>query len=184
MSNLFKKALGVFVDFSEDDEKKAAAVKAAAEAADDDDAAPADGPAPLADAPVDLSQDPDVARVMQAGQLLASLPLSDIPVDKARELVARTLEFAGMKTEELLGSFSRARELYRAAIQVEQAKVADRERQHHERMQLLEAALAEEKKQFEAEVAARNLRVEAANQGLGDIEQALAFFAPEDDEQK
>jgi hypothetical protein len=177
MSSIFKKALGVFVDFDENEKQKASApdgTPVVAEGTGEE--APA--PAQLADQPADLAQDPDVARVMQAGQLLTSLPLADIPVEKARELVARTLEFAGMKPAELLASFQRAQELYQAQIRLEEEKIEGRRQKHGERMQILEAAIAEEKQQFEAELKARTGRIEGAHGGLGEIAKAMAFFTP------
>lgn len=182
--SIFKKALGVFVDFEEEKKAQAAAQPAGPEGAPAGEAGAAEaGPAQvqLPDQPADLTQDPDVARVMQAGQLLASLPLADIPVEKARELVARTLEFAGMKPAELLASFQRAQELYQAQIGTEQGKIEERRAKHTERMEILQAAIAEEKQQFEAELQARTARIESAHGGLGEIAKAMAFFTPATD---
>lgn len=169
MSNLFKKALGAFVEF---DEEKAAAVEAAA---------PEETPAPVEIEPsADLSQDSDIVKVREATKLLASLPLSEFPVDKARELIVRTLQFAGLETEALAGSFLRAQSLYQAQIQGEQQAIATRQQQNLERLKLLEAAIAEEKEQCAAEVSARNQRIEATTAELVELEKAMAFFAPKE----
>lgn len=170
--SLSQKFLSLFVEV--DAKKQAVAAAAPVEAAEPE-AAPV-----LPDAPVDLSQDEDVARARQAGQLLASLPLEDIPLEKARALVARTLQFAGMETGELAGSFQRARELFQAQMQLEQAKIAERRQLNAERLEVLEEAMAEEKAQYQAEVEARSQRIQQAGSGLAEIEKAMAFFVPTD----
>ncbi|HEY3368571.1 MAG TPA: hypothetical protein VGK74_26235 [Symbiobacteriaceae bacterium] len=167
MSNLFKKALGAFVEFDEKEQQ--------APRHHNEEAAPAAAPV-LPDAPADLDQDPDVQRVSQAISLLSSLPLADIPADKARELIVRTLQFAGMKPEELTDSFVRAQTLYQSAIGGEQAAIAARQQQNLERLKLLEQAIAEEKDQCAGEVTARNERINQATSALVEIEKAMAFF--------
>lgn len=172
--NLFKKALGVFVDF--DESKQEAVHPEAAEA-------PA-APAPvLEDVPDDLGQNPDVQQVREAIKLLGSLPLDGIPVEKARELIARTLKFAGMETADLLASFQRAQGLYQAQIQNEQARIAARQQQDLEILRKLEEAIAMEKEQCAAEVAERNRRIEQSTAELLDLEKALGFFAPKQEGQ-
>jgi hypothetical protein len=176
VSNLFKKAMGIFVEYPGGKKPEEGT-----EPPGEEDGAEATAPAqPLADAPEDLSVDPDVQRTREAIRLLASLPLDGIPVEKARELVARTLEFAGMEPEALQASFRRAGELFRAQIGGEKAKIAVRQQQSQERLQLLEAATAEEKQQCAAEVTARNGLVEQATSDLSEIDKAAAFFAPEE----
>ena len=174
MSNVLKKALGLFVDF---DESQVAAPQEAGTGTEGEGAAPA---VTLPDVPADLSQDPDVTRVVEAGKLVASLPLEGIPVEQARELVARTLQFAGVALADLQGSFERARGLYQAAIAQEQARIVERERLHAERMQVLEQAMAEEKGQAEAEVGARTERIAKATASLAEMEKSMAFFTAED----
>lgn len=173
MSNLFKKALGIFVEIPEGKQPEEQAGQAEGEAP------AAEAVQPLPDAPEDLTGNPDVQRAQEAIKLLASLPLADIPVAKARELIKRTLEFAGMEPEELQASFQRAQALYAAQIDGEKERIATRQQQNRERLQLLDAAMAEEKQQCEAELSARNARVEAATAGLSEIAKATAFFAPE-----
>lgn len=168
--SLLKKALGAFVDF---DEKKVPA-EAAHGAPETEQAAAA---VTLPDGETDLSADPDVERVQEAIALLSSLPLADIPVEKARELIVRTLEFAGMDSEMLLGSFQRAQGLYRAQIKGEEGLIASRRQVNAERIALLEAALKEEREQCEAEVTARTERIDKANLYLSEIDKAMAFFA-------
>jgi hypothetical protein len=168
--SLLKKALGAFVEFSEQKDPEA----------------PEQGPAPapkdgVEEGPADLSDDPDIQRVQEAIRLLASLPLSEIPVAKARELIVRTLQFAGMAPEMLIGSFQRAQEVYRSQIHSEQGLIASRKQVSAERIALLEAALKEEREQCEAEIAARTERIEKANHYLSEIEKAMAFFAAEEE---
>lgn len=170
MSNVLKKALGLFVDF---DETQAAPSQESGAGTEGEGAAQT---VSLPDVPADLSQDPDVTRVAEAGKLVASLPLEGIPVEQARELVARTLQFAGVALEDLQGSFERARGLYQAAIAQEQARIVERERLHAERMQVLEQAMAEEKGQVEAEVGARQERITKATGALAEMEKSMAFF--------
>lgn len=169
MSNLFKKALGAFVEFEEKPQQEQPRQEHVREEAAEATA--------VSEAPADLSQDADIQRVKQAVELLASLPLADIPPDKARELIVRTLQFAGMKPEELVHSFQRGREQYQEAIQSEQAAIAARQQQNEERLKLLEQAIAEEKEQCAAEVAARTEQINQANAVLAEIEKAMAFFA-------
>ncbi|MFZ5816749.1 MAG: hypothetical protein ACOY93_15870 [Bacillota bacterium] len=171
--SLFKKALGAFVEFEEGKEQPPASQAAAGES-------PATPEAALPDAPADLSADPDVQRVQQAIQLLSSLPLTDIPVEKARELIVRTLQFAGMDPEALIGSFQRAEELYRSQIRTEQELMESRKKLNAERLALLEAAIQEEKAQCEAELTARTERIDKANLYLTEIDKAMAFFAAEE----
>ncbi len=172
--SLFRKALGAFVEF--DESKKEGEQPEAPEGE-----APAE--VALPDEQADLSSDPDIQRVQEAIKLLASLPVADIPVDKARDLIVRTLEFAGMDPEMLLGSFQRAQGLYRAQMRTEQELIESRKQVHAERIALLEAALKEEREQHEAEVDARNGRIEKANLYLSEIEKAMAFFAPEEEQE-
>jgi pyridoxal biosynthesis lyase PdxS len=180
MSNVLKKALGLFVDFDETQAVKEGAPGETAPGAEGEGAAAV---VTLPDVPADLSQDPDVTRVVEAGKLVASLPLEGIPVEQARELVARTLQFAGVALADLQSSFERARGLYQAAIAQEQARIVERERLHAERMQVLEQAMAEEKGQVEAEVGARTERITKATASLAEMEKSMAFFA-EDEEEK
>jgi len=171
--SIFKKALGIFVEV---DEKKAQ-LQPEGEAQE----APA---VVLPDAPADLSQEPDIQRVREAVKLLADLPLADIPLEKARALIAKTLEFAGMEPEELAESFQRARGLYQAQVQQEEQQTAARRQLNQERMELLRNAMEEEQQQCEAELAARSRRIESAAAELGEVEKAMAFFAPVSEEKQ
>ena len=168
MSEIFKKALGVFVNFEENEKPEAT-----------EQAAPTQQMAPAAPAP-ELAQDPDVARAQQAILMLADLPLSEIPVEKARKLIAGALQLGGLNAADLAGSLKRAAGLYQAAMEAELAAIGDRHRVNVERVQLLEKALAEEKDQCAAEVAERNRRIEQAKTELSQIEQAMAFFVTEE----
>lgn len=170
MGEIFKKALGVFVDFKEDDERREAPEPEAAEQA---------ATAVAVDAPADLSQYPDVVRVRQAIQMLADLPLADIPVEKARKLIAGALQLGGLNAADMAGSFQRAAGLFQEMMEAEMQAIATRHRVNVERVQLLEKALAEEKSQCAAEVEERNRRIEQAKTELSQIDQALSFFVTE-----
>lgn len=169
MGEIFKKALGVFVDFKDEEREQQEEVAPAQQA----EPAVTVGPAP------ELDQDPDVARARQAIAMLADLPLADIPVEKARKLFAGALNLAGLNPADLAGSFDRAADLYQAAIGAESQAIAARHQVNVERIQLLEKALAEEKAQCEAEVAERNRRIEQAKVELTEIEKAMGFFVQE-----
>lgn len=171
MSNLFKKALGAFVEFEEKEGSKP-------EAGQEPAAAAAQAPVELPDAPADLSQDEDVRRVREAIKLLSTLPLGDIPVEKARALIVQTLKFAGMEPEELLASFHRARQLYQAVVSGEEQQIETRRQVNQERLRTLEEAIRLEKEQCEAEVKARTQRIEGARSELAEVEKAMAFFTP------
>lgn len=165
MSDLFKKIVSPFVEFKAGEKDPAAEVAEAA-------------PAGLVTA-AELAADPDVARVQQATQLLATLPLSEIPVDKARGLIVATLRFAGLEVEQLLASFQRVQGLYQTSMETERQAIVERTRRHEETVEKLKTALAMEEEQFGAELTERNQRIEAANADLGKIEQAMAFFTTE-----
>jgi hypothetical protein len=175
--NLFKKALGVFVNF---DEEKQEQTHVEAEAPDT--AATHEAAQVAVEPGADITQDADVVRVRQAIQLLADLPLEDIPVDKARKLIAGALKLAGLEAEDLAGSFERARSLHREQIAAEQQQMANRQQVNQERLTLLEKAITEEKAQCAAELQERGRRIEQASADLGQIEKAMAFFAPGHDE--
>ncbi|MGE5673798.1 MAG: hypothetical protein ACM3XM_07915 [Mycobacterium leprae] len=182
MANLFKKAASFFVEVEA--EKQTPAAKPAETEPTTEAAAVTGADASNADAiHAELSQDPDVARTAQATQLLTTLDLEAIPADKARELILKTLAFAGLKPEELITSFRRARSLYQAAIQSERDAAAARQAQHDERIKLLESAMAEEKKQFADEISTRESRVQQATGQLTAIEKAMGFFATEEQKQ-
>lgn len=168
MSNLIKKALGAFVDFKEEEQSAAETTTAETAATD-----------PGLTAPADLSQDPDVLRVQQAITLLSSLPLGDIPVDKVRELIVRTLKFAGLEVAALLESFQRVRGLYQERVAGAEQAIAAREEQHRQIMQKLEEAIAAENQQSAAEVAGYRAQVTQTAADLDKIQQAMAFFAPQ-----
>ncbi|HWI62458.1 MAG TPA: hypothetical protein VNT75_11505 [Symbiobacteriaceae bacterium] len=171
MGEIFKKALGVFVDFK--DEEKDQEREEAATASQHVEPVVAVGPAP------ELDQDPDVARARQAIAMLADLPLAEIPVEKARKLIAGALQLGGLNPADLAGSFDRAAGLYQAAITAESQAIAARHQLNVERIQLLEKALAEEKAQCEAEIAERNRRIDQAKVELTEIEKAMGFFVQE-----
>lgn len=170
--SLFRKALGAFVEFDPKQPQNQEGAEVEAEQGQEPPAAAA-----LPDAPADLSADPDVQRVQEAIALLSSLPLAEIPVEKARELIVRTLQFAGMDAEMLIGSFQRAQGLYKAQMRNEQGLIESRKQLHTERLALLEAAIKEERAQCEAELAARTGRIEKANLYLSEIDKAMAFFS-------
>lgn len=169
--SIFKKALGVFVDFDEQKQETAAvSEEPAAEAA----------PAQPLEPGADIAQDPDVIRVRQAIGLLADLPLEDIPVAKARKLIAGALQLAGLDAGDLADSFERARELHRRAVTTEQQQMAARQAVNEERLTLLEQAISDEKTQCAAELEERGLRIQQTTQALGEIEKAMAFFVTEE----
>lgn len=170
--SLLKRALGAFVEF--DPKQSPTPEEAEREQGQEPPAAAA---AALPDAPADLSADPDVQRVQEAIALLSSLPLAEIPVEKARELIVRTLQFAGMDAEMLIGSFQRAQGLYKAQMRNEQGLIESRKQLHTERLALLEAAIKEERAQCEAELAARTERIDKASLYLSEIDKAMAFFS-------
>lgn len=172
MSDLFKKIVSPFVEFKEGERK-------APEAPEELQSPPVQPAAPALISAQELADDPDVKRVQQATALLETLPLSEIPVEKARGLIVATLRFAGMEVEELLASFKRVHELYRLSIESEREAIAQRKQQHDEMVTKLQTALAMEKEAFESEVAERNRRIETAGSGLAKIDQASAFFRTE-----
>jgi|GEM_PF-4004708 len=172
MGEIFKKALGVFVDFKDEEQPETAEATEAA--------SPAAPAAVTLEPGPELAQDPDVTRARQAIAMLADLPLAEIPVEKARKLIAGALRLGGLDAGDLAGSFQRATELYKAAMAAEEQAIAARQQLNAQRLQLLEKALAEEKEQCTAEVSERGRRIEQSRTELGQIEQAMAFFVEED----